>query len=338
MKIDEHLNRIIKIHFDEKSGSEYWLKVRKKLTFDPFKDINDLKDLDLFGFLSSDTLRNYPVEIFIPKLFLKNKSELILGSSGGRTGKPKWIAYGKETYDYNLKMLNDLMDRKGIPKDLNFLYVGPTGPHLFGKRVFDLCKLRGGLFYSIDFDPRWVRMLESVERKKYVDHLVKQTLDIIETQDIGVLFTTPSMLTRFAQVEEITNSELKAIGFSGTPMKPDDYKFFTEEIFPDVTFVGYFGNALFGVSVEVDVVDYQIVYQPPEPYAVFEVRDPTDPNIVVEYGSRGQILGRRLSPEFLIPAFLESDVATRYRPAEGFESDAIMNPDNMLRDIDYGVY
>jgi len=338
MKINENLERILKIHFDEKNGSEYWLKIKKNLNFDPLKDINDVKDLDLFGFMDPNILRKYPVEIFIPKMLLKNKSELIIGSSGGRTGKPKWVAYGKETYEYNLKMLNELMDRKKIPKGLNFLYVGPTGPHLFGKRVFDLCRLRNGLFYSIDFDPRWVRKLKTTERKKYIDHLVEQTIDIIESQEIGILFTTPSMLTRFAQEERITNSELKAIGFSGTPMKPDEYKFFVEEAFPDVTFVGYFGNALFGVSIEVAVVDYQIVYQPPEPYAVFEVRDPENPESVVEYGSRGQLLGRRLSPEFFIPAFLESDIATRFKPANGFESDSIMNPENMLKGVDYGVY
>ncbi len=338
MKINEHLDRILRIHFDEKNGSEYWLKTRKNLRFDPLKDINDVGDLDLFGFMSPDDLRRYPIEIFIPKSLLKDKSKLILGSSGGRTGRPKWIAYGNETYDYNLKMLNKLMDKKNVPEGLNFLYVGPTGPHLFGKRVFDLCKQRNGLFFTIDFDPRWARKLEQVERRKYIDHIVKQTLDIIETQDIGVLFTTPSMLTRFAQEEEITNSELRAIGFAGTPMRPDDYKFFTEEAFPDVTFVGYYGNALFGVSIEVDVVDYQIVYQPPEPYAVFEVRDPENPDNLVEYGSRGQLLGRRLSPEFFIPAFLESDEATRFKPAEGFETDSIMNPENMLKDVDYGVY
>lgn len=333
-KYIEWIKKVIKINFDGKIGAEYWIRVGKKLNFNLI-DINDLTDLRLFGFFNPDILRDYPLEIFIPKIFLRNKSELIVGSSGGRTGKPKWVVYGKETYEYSIELLNSLMDKKRIPRDLNFLYIGPSGPHLFGKRVFDLCRRRNGLFYTIDLDPRWVRKLKGTEREKYISHILDQAIDIIRTQEVGVLFTTPIILSRLAKEEEIVNSEIRAIGLSGTPITPEDYSLFAE-IFSDKIIFGYYGNALFGVCPEALVVDKKIVYQPPEPYVFFEVRDIINLEKRVEIGQEGRILGHRISPELFIPNFLETDIATRFK-SEGC-SDWIMNPKNIASEGEYGVY
>ena len=54
--------------------------------------------------------------------------------------------------------------------------------------------------FSVDFDPRWAKKLAdgSLARRRYLDHVTAQALDVLEREEVGVLFTTPPALAALA--------------------------------------------------------------------------------------------------------------------------------------------
>ena len=86
--------------------------------------------------MCEDDLRRYPIEHFIPKIFLDQKSEFILGETAGTTGRPKVTAYLKE--EFNAVFVDSfafIAGKRGFPTGGNWLWIGPSGPHIIGKAV-----------------------------------------------------------------------------------------------------------------------------------------------------------------------------------------------------------
>src|SRR3990167_2220066 len=98
LSLDEWLPVVISIHFDPHHGSQYWLKKEKDLRINAIKEINTLDDLKILGPMCEDDLRRYPIEHFIPKTYLNQKSNLILGETAGTTGRPKVTAYRRDEF------------------------------------------------------------------------------------------------------------------------------------------------------------------------------------------------------------------------------------------------
>ena len=80
---DEWLPSVVSRHFDPGHGSQYWLNKEKELGIDAKKEIKVFDDLKILGPMCEDDLRRYPIEHFIPKLFLEQKSDFILGETAG---------------------------------------------------------------------------------------------------------------------------------------------------------------------------------------------------------------------------------------------------------------
>ena len=57
------------------------------------REIKVFDDLKILGPMCEDDLRRYPIEHFIPKILLDQKSDFILGETAGTTGRPKVTAY-----------------------------------------------------------------------------------------------------------------------------------------------------------------------------------------------------------------------------------------------------
>ncbi len=341
VEVKKHIKEVLSIHFDETGGSEFWLSKKDELDFNPIKDIESIEDFCHFDFYRSEDIRDISVEKLIPKQFLKKSYNFILGSSGGRTGKPKWIPYSEKTYKKNIELLERLAERKNISKNSNYLFVGPTGPHLFGKRIRDLSKKRNGMFYSIDFDPRWIRKLDQKQREKYIEHLLDQAQDIVDFQKIDVMFTTPGMMTRFSHSDIFDGKNLEGIGYAGMPISPDEYRYFTEEGFPQTTIFGYYGNSMYGVAPEVDLIQNKPLYKPPEPFGFFEIRDRENIDEKVNNKKRGRMIGHRVSPEIFMPNFLEEDEATKIKKEDKAVSDMILDPgalESKKDKINMGIY
>jgi len=73
---DEWLPSVVSRHFDPDYGSQYWLDKEKELGIDANKEIKTLDDLMILGPMCEDDLRRYPIEHFIPKIFLDQKAIL----------------------------------------------------------------------------------------------------------------------------------------------------------------------------------------------------------------------------------------------------------------------
>jgi len=87
LNVDEHVRRIVAIHFDPDHGAPYWLQREGALGIDARSEIRTLKDLDSLGPMDEDALRARPIMDFVPQSQHSNLTGAILTETGGTTGK-----------------------------------------------------------------------------------------------------------------------------------------------------------------------------------------------------------------------------------------------------------
>src|SRR5205085_4064732 len=91
----------------------------------------------------------------------------------------------------------------------------------------------------------------SLARQRYLDHITDQASDILEREEIAVLFTTPPALVALGQ--RLTDRQREVIrgihcgGLSLTAEAVNDFR----AMFPNAVFLAGYGNTLFGVLMEV---------------------------------------------------------------------------------------
>jgi hypothetical protein len=100
--------------------------------------------------------------------------------------------------------------------------VTPTGPHVIGTLASSLAAANGGLAFTIDLDPRWVKKLvaagQSGQADAYAEHLIDQAGFALRTQDVGAIIITPPLLDRLARRDdlvELVNQKVAAIAWAG---------------------------------------------------------------------------------------------------------------------------
>lgn len=358
---DKWIQHVISIHFDPIDGARYWIQKEKDLGINARRDISSLDDLRIFGPFEEEDLRRYPVEYFIPKIFLRSKkNELILGETAGTTGLPKVTAYMKEEFNaVFVEWFRYIAEYRKFPRGVNWLWVGPGGPHIIGKAAGPVANSMGSIDpFSIDMDPRWVKKLkpDSIAYRRYIDHITEQALDIIRRQNIGVIYTTPPLLVRLAEkMTALQRSSIRGIHYGGVTVDKDLLKRFKNEYFTEAVHIAGYGNTLFGLCMEIEASpDYDLDYFPPGPRMVLQVvstengvfRDAYRLNRVVDYGERGQVVCHRIDESFFIPNMFERDeairiAATRTVQSLGVFQDGIRNPSilrGMETSIKTGVY
>jgi hypothetical protein len=345
-----HLQKIIKLHFNEEHGAPYWIEKKKELSFDPEEEIETLEDLHLFiedenyqGF-PSDKLKEEPKDLIPKKL---DKSEYELYSSGGRTGKPKWTAWKeKGGWERVMEIVENQFEDQDIKLDRDIAYIGPTGPHPFGYAPKKLANRNNVDFLTIDLDPRWVRktktdpeLRKSKAGEEYINHLKSQTQTLLKQfgPEIGILISTPTIIQMLHQSGALDKLRLDGIVWAGQAMKPENYQALKDEL--DCPIVGWYGNTLLGISPHVDFEDGNIVYQPDPRLVQYQIVD--DNLEEKDYGERGRTLTHILREGLFAPYHMEDDAGTRLEPREDSEVDAVGNPDvpeDRQDDIESGVY
>lgn len=367
---DDWLEYVIDIHFDPRWGSPYWLRRQGELGMDVRQEIKTIEDLQKLGPMSEEDLRRFPVEQFIPKCLVEDKTRLILGESAGTTGRPKLTAYlYEEFYPVFVDWFGVVAERRGFPKRCNWLWLGPSGPHIIGKAVSLVARRMGSMDpFSIDFDPRWVKRLDkdSMGHRRYLEHLIGQALDLLNVQEIGVIFATPPILLELAlKMPEAKRSSIRGIHYGGMAVEKGLLRRFKEEFFPNAVHISGYGNTLFGLSLEVeDSTDFDLDYYPFGPRMLIQVvrlrsasggeDDPEEPpqasgerlSQVVDYGEEGQIVFHRLDKSFFIPNMFERDKGIRIAPSPvveglGVVQDGVRNPNVLERledKIKVGLY
>lgn len=326
--LNSHVRKIIGWHFNPETGSKFWLKKKETLSFNPIQDVKTYQDLKLFPDFSDD-FRSYPIEEIIPQGFKKAGIIPDIFESGGATGKPKRIIE-VETRTQGVEWINSILDMHGFPdKNLEgeWLFIGPSGPHIVGRSMGRLAKLRGSSCFYIDFDPRWVRKCikekDHITATKYVTHLIQQIKDIIEEQSIKVLFVTPSVLETIisdVQLFNIVQKKIKGLIWSGTSLPAESIKYL-KKILPNTVVIGLYGNTLMGIAGQKpfqDIDQYQAIFYPFFPYSIVDVVQFDDPTHNVDFYQVGQVKVTLLTKEMFIPNNLERDQAARIPPSEPF--------------------
>lgn len=344
--VEDWLAHVISIHFDPKKGSPYWLEKERELGLDARREIRTQEDLIKLGPMAEEDLRRYPVEHFIPRQILKDKTLLVMGETAGTTGRPKVAAYlFSEFYAVFVDWFRVVAERRGFPKGCNWLWVGPSGPHIIGKAVGYVARSMGSMEpFSIDFDPRWTKKLkkDSMGYKRYLNHLIEQALNILDTQEIGVIFATPpTLLELAAKMSDKMRIRIQGIHYGGVSIEKPLLRRFKEELFPNAVHISGYGNTLFGLALEIEgSEEFDLDYYPPGPRMILQVvstRDGLTPSKerlsrIVDYGEEGQMVFHRLDESLFIPNMFERDRAVRIPPSPaaldmGITQDGVRNPE-----------
>ena len=318
-------------HFNPATGSPYWLKRAESLAFDPRTDVESFEDLALFPNVA-DELREVPVQDLIPRGYGSHPEVVAVFESGGTTGAPKRIVMLRDWWERMLASQVASLDVRGVPADSNSLALAPSGPHMIGEIARQQAAARGGVRFAIDLDPRWVKKLIAAgradEADAYAEHLIDQAAFVLQTQDIRVIASTPPLLERLAQRDdlvELVRRKVQAIQWAGAHMDEDTRRLLRTEVFPEVTLIGIYGSTMIlgAVSERMDGGDDELcIFEPFSPYITFSVVDP-DSGGTVAYGERGQVVMNHVSRSFLLPNNLERDTAIRIRPLGDHVGDAV---------------
>jgi thienamycin biosynthesis protein ThnN len=338
--LNERVRRIVALHFDPKGGSPYWIERAAALDFDPRREIVEFSALSRLGRFDLSVLATRPIEDFVPRcLFEKTKSSFLLAETGGTTGMPNSTLHRIDEFeDAFVTPFVKAANRVQLPRGLNWLFVGPSGPHIIGRAAQACARAMDSLEpFTLDFDPRWARKLPdgSFARQRYMEHILSQAERILRVQDIQILFATPPVLAALARhIDEKRRERIRGIHFGGMAVTHALRAQLKSE-FPNAVMIAGYGNTLFGVAPELAYdsamgVSYfahgtRLVYQ-------IVTADGMDP---VPYGSRGNIVAHRLDEAQFLPNVAERDTAIRV-PAiksaavDGFFTDGLCEPQPLI--------
>jgi phenylacetate-coenzyme A ligase PaaK-like adenylate-forming protein len=328
---DEFIRAAMDWHFSPTTGSPYWLKRAETFQFDPRTDVRTFEDLTLFPNVT-DELREVSAQDLIPQGYGPHPDVVGVFESGGTTGAPKRIVMLRDWWDRALAWHVAHLDARAAPRNRSWLALVPSGPHMVGELVGRQAAALGGLTFRIDMDPRWVKKLIAAgrtdEADAYAEHLIDQAAFVLQTQDIGVLMSTPPLLERLARREdlvELVRRNVQAIVWGGAHMDADTRRLYRTEVFPGVRLDGGYGSTMVlgGATERLGLTDEDpCIFDAFSPYISFCVVDP-DTGLEVPYGERGQVVMNHVSKSFLLPNNLERDMATRIRPPEGQVGDSV---------------
>jgi hypothetical protein len=238
------------------------------------------------------------------------------------------------------------MEAIGAPTNRDWLVLAPSGPHMVGELMRLQAAAMGGLRFTIDMDPRWVKKLIAAgradEADAYAEHLIDQAAFVLQTQDVGVLMSTPPLLERLARREDLVDlvrQKVQTIEWAGAHMDADSRYLYRTEVFPEQKLDGGYGSTMVlgGAPERPDLTDDDpCIFDPFSPYITFRVVDP-DTGRRVAYGERGQVVMNHVSKSFLLPNNLERDMATRVRPLDGNVGDAVADVTPVRRFDDENV-
>lgn len=331
---DEFVQAAMEWHFSPATGSPFWVKRAEELPFDPRTDIRGWDDLKLFPDVSEEW-RDVPVDQLVPAGIDRSAWDFQVFDSGGTTGRPKRIVESRSRR-LGVQWTSTVLEDHGMPGEGegHWLHIGPTGPHIVGRSIGLLAQLRRTFCHYIDFDPRWVKHLAKQRQTddvvRYVQHILDQSLDVLRTQPVSVLFATPPILEAIAAREdilELVQNRVRGIIWAGTSISPETLRALEEEVFPDATVVGLYGNTMMGIAPQrpsdTGKEDEDCVFIPHHPYSRVNLVDPENTLKEVSYGERGQARISLVSRDLLLPWTLERDCALRKRPTSRYPQDGV---------------
>ena len=336
------VRRIVELHFDPRRGSPYWLERERELGIRALEEVHTAQDLDRFGLMNPAALRERSVWDFVPRGLLVHRERFVVADTAGTVGVPHRSLFRDDEFHaaFVAPIVAALEGREPFRSGALWAYVGPSGPHVIGKAVREVCRALGSPDpFSVDFDPRWFKAQRpgSLGRERYLAHVVEQALDIFRREPIEVLFTTtPVALALGSSLEAPARERIRFLHSGGLPVERSAEEAL-RTLFPNARCLSGYGNSLVGVApqLEFDERTGPSYYPHGTRLRLRVVRDraqgPVWPPEGVAYGERGRVLVTRLDPSFLILNLPERDLATRLPPhsdgaARGFIQDGLGDP------------
>lgn len=324
---DELVAAAMQWHFSPRTGSPYWVQRAASFGFDPRTDVKTLSDLALFADVAVDWSA-VPADLLVPAGCRERGGRYGIYESGGATGAPKRIV-DATSRRRNVAWQSRMLDEQGFPAGQgHWLHIGPTGPHVMAKNISTLSELRGQLCYFVDLDPRWVRRCIAEGRpedsRRYIDHILDQVKDVMATQDIRAISTTPRILERIAAREDVykpMRDKLRGIIWGGTSVDAETLHLFEHELFPGAVIAGAYGNTMMGVAPQRTRRPGDpaaCTFRPYHPYTVVDLVDPDLPTRPVAVGEQGRVVITVLTRDYFTPPTVERDLATRRAPVDGW--------------------
>lgn len=143
---------------------------------------------------------------------------------------------------------------------------------------------------------------------------------VLRSQPVEVLTTTPPLLQALVvnpEAYDLLLAKVRGIVWTGTSMSDESHRLLSEELLPAIPLVGWYGNTLMGIACQRPPAEgdaYRCIFQPPAPWALVRLVDPTEPTREVGYGERGRVKLSVLTEERFLPWMLERDSAIRVAP------------------------
>lgn len=324
---DEYIPAAMEWHFSPETGSPFWLERADSLGFNPRTDIRTFDDLARFPNLAND-LREVPVEKLIPRGYGPHPDVVGVFDSGGTTGAPKRMVLMRDFCDLAV----DNLVARGYPPKKNWLVLLPTGPHIGVEYCRHQVAAQGGLIFTVDMDPRWVKRVIAEGRPQeadaYAEHIVDQAAYVLASQDVSVLSCTPPLLARICRRDELlelVREKIEIVDWGGAHMDADTRYLYRTDVLPGVELWGVWGSTMaLGVPLgERSGLgdDEPCIFDPWSPYITVSVVDP-ETQQPVAYGERGQMRVHCVTKPFLLPNNLERDLATRFEAPSGELGDS----------------
>lgn len=308
--LNERMQAVLAEHFDPTWGSPFWLERLSELGFDPVRDIRTVDELWRFGPTSLERMATHPIEHFIPQRYHKHLRNFVLAESGGTSGPPKRTAYLQQEFEEAFVLpFVAAAQRVRFPRNVHWLFIGPSGPHIIGKAARACAAALGSMEpFTVDFDPRWVRKLPAgtMAHNRYLEHVAQQAEAVLLTQSIGVLFSTPPVLTALGQrLPRAVRMHIQGVHLGGLPSSPEFLHSLESEWFPNAVVLGGYGNSLAGVCPQVASSPNGLPdYAPHGDRLIVDVASDDD-------GPRGQVVFHRLDRSCFLPNVYERDWAER---------------------------
>lgn len=334
---DAWVRRVVALHFDPESGAPYWIERAAALDFDPRTEIVGVADLVRLGPMDADQLAERPVLDFVPRAISSGDEPLLFVESSGTTGAPKTAAFTRRDFlGAFVASFAPAAEAVGFPRGVNWLFIGPTGPHAIGRAARELPATMGSPEpFTVDFDPRWARKLpeKSFARSRYLAHLIDQAEAVMRRECVRVLFATPPTLLALAErLPAAARTAVEGIHFGGMEVTVE----LREELaaaFPGAAFLSGYGNSLFGVALEPGGAPGRpLDHFPSGPRQLIRVvRDGGGLADEVDHGETGRIVMSRLDLSGFYPNLIERDLGTRVAPtaaacALGVRLDGVRDP------------
>jgi hypothetical protein len=319
--IDPQLIRtIFAIHFDPESGTPYWLEQEKKAGINARKDIKTCADFHLLGSMDIQQLRSRPIRNFIPKGYTRQMPQMILSETGGTTGSPCRRVFTPQEFESAfIRPWMNAVTMRDFPLQGRWLFAGPGGPHVIAQAARKMARATGSLEpFSIDCDVRWFRRQDkqSLGFTLYLDHVLSQAVNIIATQEINVLFTTPILLGKLAEhMSDQQRQQIQGIHTGGMAQTREQTAQL-QDAFPKAVILPGYGNSLFGVTFEQTppAADEESVFTMDDPALWLQLvplheDNAIDLQAIQPADTLGRVILHRFDPSFLLLNLVERDTA-----------------------------